>query len=396
MGRGSGYLAALLLIVAASAMPTTASSQTEADIGPTLSRLGVTLDERPVKSESVLCRSSRQKGYPTIEDCRKDARKYIDRVFSTYIPIFKSRAEKAAAQARKADRDVATYLWDFSIQEEELAKIVGPDSGGFLSDSSLKYDLIEVHQAAVDPFLAPIAEKVEERIISEYDQSGLSIESLKEADAQCAPFLTQVCMANCPKRPLDNLKPSVRKRLKETCAAKRSEVPTKRCKAAAEEADPDGAYDKQRFAFHAGKGKTEDFNFARFVCSAGMEGVQVRLRESGLIFKKRWLEFGSVGEGDTFATAPLETVKNKDGVEFEVVKAIEGNPAPFSGPEDFIPCLNVNAGSSEMRMIKDAVVGGILAGLGQEEAGASIFDAFFMAAKVDKCRSDIRKFASQQ
>ena len=111
---------------------------------------------------------------------------------------------------------------------------------------------------------------------------------------------------------------------------------------------------------------------------------------------KRWLEFGAVGEDDTFATAPLETVKNKDGIEFELVKAIDGNTAPFSGPEDFIPCLNVNAGSSEMRMIKDAVVGGILAGLGQEEAMSSIFDAFFMAAKVDKCRSDIRKFASHQ
>ena len=66
------------------------------------------------------------------------------------------------------------------------------------------------------------------------------------------------------------------------------------------------------------------------------------------------------------------------------------------GPDAFVNCLGINSTNEELLAMKDAAVGGILAGLGAEGAGSSIFDAFLRGAKIDKCRSDIKTFVGRR
>ncbi|HEV7335174.1 MAG TPA: hypothetical protein VGO06_04325 [Bosea sp. (in: a-proteobacteria)] len=387
------------LVLATGALAQTASGQNEApvtgdELSQILGRLQVSLDIRPIRSEGQLCQQYRGKGYATEEACRDEARKYVSAAIAGYLVGRRAEAEKKAAEvARAGDADSAA-LSPFSLTDDALNKAAGPESFSVFGGPSVRQRLIASHQRAVEPFVNGVVAKVEKRIIREYDDAGLSNEALQEANSQCTPWVFLSCWGPCP-RPLDNLPREAWSRLKGVCEAKKREVKPRRCKAAAEAADPDGAFDDQRFAVHGNQGRLADFNFPGLVCSAGMEGVQVRLRQSGWIFKKRWVEFGAVGEGDTIAIGNLETVKRPDGVEVQLIKSLDRKVAAFAGPEDLVPCLNINAGSEEMQAMRDAALGGILVGLGVAEGGGSLFDAFLRAGKIDKCRADIGTFVKQ-
>ncbi|MBB4041621.1 hypothetical protein GGR34_003299 [Microvirga flocculans] len=366
------------------------------EISGILQRLQVTLDERPIRSESTLCRSFSQKGYGTVEQCTADAEKYILGVLASYALGYQDAAKREAVRVANAPRADITDLWPFVLREEELTQIAGPDHKSPFLAPSVRQRFKEMHDRAVAPYLTSVVERVRARIVQEYDDAGLSNEALGAANDNCAPFILQVCFGNCVKRPLDDLPSPAWAELKRTCEAKKREIPGQRCRAALKAADPDEAFSGELLALRGRQG-LEAFHFGKLVCSAGMEGVQVRLRQKGWIWKTRWLEFGPIGEEETIAQAKLAPVEDANGRTVELIETLDRPAAPFDGPGAFVSCLGINSTNEELVAMKDAAVGGILAGLGAEGAGSSsIFDAFLRGAKIDKCRSDIKTFVGKR